>query len=343
MAVRCSHGSARRLMPEAVSSLRASSLAPIVASGAGLLLLGLTLLLVASGTLAVWVIPAAVLGGLIISAIRLGPLATLALVLGLQAFQPSGKDGTQPGEIVAAIAFVGYLAVWYASAVSSPRKCVTSGFDAVAVGYGTVGFVVACMLGYGYGADPFDFRADVLAFLPFVFYLPIKEAVARHQRGAITIAVVLVGFGLLTTVQSFLMLRAIIAGAVEFWEVADVRFASTETAITSGLLFCFAGFAVAPRFWQKLLLLASVGVLLGGLILTKSRGFWVAGVLGLLVAFILSTSAQRKQLAIGTVLGLGVLLVVTLSLFSDGLLLLAAGTLKRLTLSQVPPRRTYRW
>ena len=59
MAVRCSHGSARRLMPEAVSSLRASSLAPIVASGAGLLLLGLTLLLVASGTLAVWVIPAA--------------------------------------------------------------------------------------------------------------------------------------------------------------------------------------------------------------------------------------------------------------------------------------------
>ena len=318
-------------MPDLLAASReGGALLTATALAGGALLLALVLALVASGSLAVWAVPVFLLAALALASTRLGPLATLGLVLALQAFQLSGEAGTQPGEVVAAIAFVGYLAAWYAAALTSSRRFVTSGFDAVAVAYGTVGVLLACALGILHGADPLDFRADLLAVLPFALYLPVKEAVARHRHGALVVAGVLTGFGVLTTVQAFLFLRAIIAGAVEWWEIADVRFASTETAITSGLLFCFAGFAAAPRRWQKAALLVGVGLLLGGLTITKSRGYWVAGALGVVVTFALNTASQRKQLIAGIGLSLGALLLVALLFFSDALLLLTSGTVKRL-------------
>jgi O-antigen ligase len=126
------------------------------------------------------------------------------------------------------------------------------------------------------------------------------------------------------------MLRAIAAGAVEWWQVADVRFTSTETAITSGLLLCFSGFAAARRRGSQLALLLGVGILFGGLILTKSRGFWVAGALGLVVAFAMSDGAARRRLLLGSALGMGVLVSVALLFFSEQVGLLAIGTLNRL-------------
>lgn len=302
--------------------------AAVVSTGA--VLVALVLVATAVGSTLPWVF-AGILGvSVVVVLVRPTPLVRLLGVLALQVFQLGGEEGLSAGEIVAGLALVGYLVHWYASVWLSGRPVVTSLFDAAAVAWGTVGLVVAAVLGQVFGANAYDFRADLLATLPFLLYLPVKDVCARHPRGVVSIGAVLLAFGLVASVRSAVLLRQTITTATQVWEIADARAILNETAIMSGLLVCFAALLTVSGARTRAVLLGLVGVLFGGIILSKSRGFWVATVLGLGVLAVTVRSVERRRLVTAVVLGATALGVVAGLLFSDQVALLLDGSARRL-------------
>lgn len=295
----------------------------------GAVALAVIVWLTSTGSLAVWAVGGVAALSLAAALARPTPLQLLAGVLALQVFHLEGGAGTSAGEAVAGLALVGYLAYWYAATWLSGRPVVMSTFDVAALLWGTVGVVAAAVLGQVFGANAYDFRADVLATLPFLLYLPVKDVCMRHENGGLVVAGVLVGFGLYATVLNGLLLRSVIVGATEAWQIADARFGTGETSISSGLLLTFGGLAVVKNVRVRLGLLCLAGVLFGGLILTKSRGFWVSTLVGLAVLLVVVPSSERKRLAVACLLGVGALVSVALLFFGDQVALLAAGTIKR--------------
>lgn len=299
------------------------------AVGMAALLLLMTFGSLSGGLAAAWAIPVVVLVGLAVAFARPSPPTQLGIVLAAQVLQLGGEEGLGAGELLAFVLMVGYLAKWYASAWLGRRPVVLSSFDAVALGWGTVGMLVAAGLGLLYGPDAYDYRADIIATVPFAFYLPLKDTCTRYRNGAAVVAGALVWFGLYATISNGLLLRSVISGATQVWEIADARFGVGETSIASGIFLCFGGLAVSARRGEKVVLLVITGALLGGLILTKSRGFWVSCIVGLVVLVGVVRAGDRRRLLLAAVLGVAVLVSVSLVFFGEQVALLAAGTLSR--------------
>ena len=285
--------------------------------------------LVAEGSQAVWVVPAVVGGAVALWAARPGPTALLVGVVGLQALQLGGAPGLSAGEVVGGLALVGYLAYWYGAAFLTRRPLVASGADVAAAGWLGVAAPAAVVLGLLFGADPYDFRADLLATLPFALYFPVKDVCARGRRGALAVAGVLAWLGAVAVVTNVLRYRAVIASADAVWEIADARFITGETAITAGLFLSLAGLATARYGLRRVALAVATAAFAGGLVITKSRGFWVSAVLGVAFLGVVLPGADRRRLVVWGGAGVALLVAASVVALGDQLTLIVVGTVER--------------
>jgi len=233
-------------------------------------------------------------------------------------------------ELIAGFALVGYLGHWYAAAILSGRPLVRTLFDAAALAWGTVGFAAAVVLGQMFGPDAYDFRADIIATLPFLFYLPVKEVCAKEDRGGAVIGLILCAFGLAATLTNGFLLQNAVTHADQLYKVADARFNVGETSITAGLMLALAVAAFAHQRGVAWGAIAVAGLLLGGLVITRSRGFWVSSAFGVVSMVVVTPSEGRKRLVGYLALGMGAVVVLSVVLLGDRLLLFALGALDRL-------------
>ena len=302
----------------------------LIAAGGALALAGVVLAVSGEALAVLWGVAAVLAVAVGVAVAQPAPMVRLAVVLLLLVFQFRGEPGVSLIEAVSALALVAYLAHWYVAAWGRRARAVTSAFDVAAVTWGGAAIVGGMVLGQVFGADPYDFRADVIAAVPFLLYLPVKEACARERWGPLVVAGVLVVYGVASCVLSVVLFRSIIAGASELYEIADGRIGSGESAITVGLLVTLAAAAVTPGRRLRIVLLGLAGVLLGGLILTKSRGYWVASAVGVLAIGACGKGAVRRRLATSLVLGTAAALAVSFALFADEVVLVASGAANRL-------------
>lgn len=303
---------------------------PAVAAVAlSVLALALVAALTSAGSVAVASVAVVFALGLGVALLRPGPTARLVIVLALQVFQLVNDEGLSLGEVVGGLGLLAYLGHWYGAALLNRRVLVTSWFDVAALTWGVGGLVGGAVLGQLFGADPYDFRADLLATLPFLLYLPVKDACARSPRASQLVAGIVIGFGVYSTAVNGLALRSALAGA-EWYAIADARFITGEAPILAGLLLALSGVTVARGRRDQVVLILLSGLLMGGLILTKSRGYWIAAVCGLVViAAMASKPARRRLLAYGALGGVlfGGFAVV---FFGERVALLALGAIDRL-------------
>ncbi|MEM0962900.1 MAG: O-antigen ligase family protein [Bacteroidota bacterium] len=293
-------------------------------------LLAVTLWLTADGSIAAGAIAIVVAAPVAIAVWQPSPLVLLAGVLLLQVVQFGGEPGTSAPEAIAGLALVGYLGHWYLSAILSGRPLVRTLFDAAAVAYGTVGLVAAAVIGLMFGADAYDFRADVLAAIPFLFYLPVKELCAKDDRAGTVIALVLCVFGLVASLVNGIMLRSSLSAADELYKAADARFNVGETSITAGLMMALGMTALARQRAVRWLSVGLAGVLLAGLIVTRSRGFWIAAAFGIASMAVVAPGRYRGRLLGFLFLGGAAVVGLAVLVLGDQLLIVALGALDRL-------------
>lgn len=283
---------------------------------------------------AILAVPTAVGGlvGVLLLSARPGMGAALAVVLSLLL---SGMADTIPaGKVIFGGYVAAYVTVWYGARWARGVPIVVSRTDVGAALLLVLGVFGGLALGLALGNRPADIVPQFQAFVPVLLYFPLKDTCARVRFGPEIIAGALVLVGVAAAVENALLTRQALSSATQLWQIIDVRVSYGEIMLM-GATMIVTGLLVAARSWREhAFLLALFGIVVAGLILSKSRGFWVATILGLLVLLVASPAAERRRLVVTGTVGAGVLLVTAFAVAADYVMLIGTGIAKRfLTIS----------
>ena len=141
-------------------------------------------------------------------------------------------------------------------------------------------------------------------FLPVYgyFFYRYSENPEQSMRWLLTIFVFLCVY---VIIRNFLNYQQILLDAVADWEVEKARVAKEETMVMAACMLGGLYYLFGKNVWHKLLGLGFTGVSFAGLILTQSRGFWVAALFGFGVIFLMVERKKKLEvLAVVGVLGL---------------------------------------
>lgn len=255
-----------------------------------------------------------------------GVTAAILLSLGL-----GGLANDYPaGKFVFGAYLVLFVAAWYARALSAGERIVVSRTDVGMAFLLVFGVGGGAVLGLAFGNPVADIIGNVQALLPLFLYFPVKAACARETRGPIVVAGCVLVLGVAAAVQNAFTTRQALSSATEVWQIVDVRVAYGEITLCASVLLCLALLFATRGSWPaRGALIGLFGVLMGGLILTKSRGFWVATLLGIAVfALVLRPADRRRLVGVATAGGVA---FVGLAVLVAGryALLIATGIAKR--------------
>ena len=298
-----------------------------------LLLLGLgatVILAMSASPMATLVVPAATVvavGGVLSLRRPLSGLAgTLVLSIGLLGY--GGPSNV--AEDLFAVYFIVYVGLWFLRRLLTAEPILRSRTDAVVALFVFGGLAGGVILGVVFGADPTMLLGETRSFVMLTLYFPIREAVRSEPKGALTVVGCLMGIGVAVALWNAYTLWTAFHSASELWQIIDVRTAYGESTLAVSFLLSMGLLASVRDRWAQAGVAAVVAVLFVGLLLTKSRGYWVATAAGGVVMAALLPHAERirvTKLGASVVAGAGVSGAV---FFGKYLQLLVAGIAKRL-------------
>ena len=189
-------------MPTPTTAPRA--LTPLRVGGAALALAGL-------GGLVVWApetVPFAVpvLAGLVVAVVALPALEDWetwglvgVLVLSLSALGSSDKVSVF--QIVFGVALLGYVVVWYGTALLGGRRLVRGWTDVAAVAFFVLSGAGGLLLALASGTSGVYLRSDLTCVLALALFFPVREVCVRAGRGPEVVAGLLLALGLAATAR----------------------------------------------------------------------------------------------------------------------------------------------
>jgi O-antigen ligase len=161
--------------------------------------------------------------------------------------------------------------------------------------------------------NPFLTISEVVFFFsPLLFYLPLRRILNSGKRTS----VLLILFGiiiLLLSVRNVVTYRERVLEAVMEWELKSARSASNEINFVFGTIVAAAFLFFSQRRREMIGAASFLVISIIGLILTMSRGFWAAAVLGLGVMWLIVPVAEKKRMFMRASLAASLLIVTLLA------------------------------
>ena len=243
----------------------------------------------------------------------------------------SGAANEVPaGKIVFGLYLAAFLAIWYVPRWAAGERLVVSRTDAAAALLIVLGTGGGLGLGLLLGNPAAEIVGQFQAFVPVLLYFPLKQTCARERFGPEIIAGAVIVTGIVAAIENALVTRSALQDATKLYEIIDVRVAYGEIMLTASTVL-ITGLLMSARTRTRFLSYLPVfGVVVAGLVLTKSRGFWVAALLSLGMLFLASRSDQRQRLVGSGLVGFGVLLAAAFALAPQYVMLLGTGVAKRM-------------
>lgn len=260
------------------------------------------------------------------------PLVGLSTLIGAAFVILESAEGVQPVELAYFGLLVGYLATWYGRRLLLPgayAPLVRSSEDALAAALLVLGAGGGTILGLALGSPPAAVAADVLALLPLALYFPVRDTCASGERGAQTLLCALVALGVGAFLYMCVLLYVRVTSATMAWEVIDVRFPGFELPLMIPAVALLGVVAYANRR-ASMVALGIVGVLLVGIVIAKSRGFWIGWAFGAGVLWVLAQKDQRRPLLARSASAVGVAGLLAVLIAGPVVLALALGVVARL-------------
>ena len=258
------------------------------------------------------------------------PRLNFIVWLGGLALLFSSEPGFQIHEVLYGLYFYAYLVHWYVRRLLLYRRPIIQGPVDIAVALWLVmGLGLGVALGLFFGAELSGIRGEAISLTMLALYFPVKEFCVRDEKGAVILLLIIAWIGLYVSVGNFLEARQTFAAATALWEIADVRTVGRELLLTfSGVLLL----SVLPTLknWKVQVLLAILlAILLGGLILTKSRAFWVEYLFAVFVLIVITTGRDRRRLIAWSASGIVLILTFGIVLLPTYFDLLVTGASNR--------------
>lgn len=257
------------------------------------------------------------------------PAVNLSVLLAGFAVTLNYDEGVQLQEALYGLYYYAFVGYWYGSRMLRGERFVLTPVDRAVALVAVLGLVAGIGLGVLFGGNLSLIRGEATAFAMLGLYFPVKELCRQERYGPEILLAVLLWIGLFLAVRHFLNFRAIILAATEAWHVADARPGLNEMQLLVPSLFALV-LLIHERTWlRRLLLLGAFLLLVGALVLTKARGYWIDFAFGAVVLTMLLRGRHRWRLIFLMVGGMTGVAVLAFVLFGPLAELIVSGTARR--------------
>lgn len=243
--------------------------------------------------------------------LRMIPWVGLFLCMTLSGLYLIGDTGIDPGELAFLISYSLFVIPTTGLLLVKGEIPRQSAIDAWLM-------VFICLLPYGVilgvlnSASPEVIFNDTRFFMFLLAYPALMSFMKYHAfRSSIFVALLIVAFTVL--VENIYNYQEILLNATMEWQAEKARSTTSEFVLMTAATFFFALGSTVQSFWKRLLCVLPVIAFIVGLIITQSRGFWIACLLSFFVVFLVSTRFEKgRVLLVSTItfslLGIGLVI-----------------------------------
>lgn len=241
----------------------------------------------------------------------------------------SYDEGIQLSEVAYGLFFLFYLFTWYASHLYLQRRSLLKTSTDWAIALYLCYIFTSISWGLLFGAQLTVIFGEILIFILMAFYFPIRDYCARDPKHVRNIVYVVCWFALFVSVRNLIDYRQGLSSAEILEEIISGRVALNEVLLMMPALGAMT-FLIYARQWKERLIVAGLFILFfGSLIITQSRGYWMAFFLGALALFVLTDTRRKFRILIFFLSGLAGFLLIGYLLFPEYVTLISAGLIDR--------------
>jgi O-antigen ligase len=192
--------------------------------------------------------------------------------------------------------------------------------------------IYAFVLGFLTGGTMKNRIDDLALMFPIFTYFIFRDQL-RDDKHIKTVLVILVVMMLLIAVRNYRNYQQILIEAVMEWQVQKARVAKNEVFLMAGAVGFFILQAYQTKWIPRLFYLGMFGFTFGGLILTQSRGYWLAFILSIIIFLFYTDSRSRYRALITTSILFTIGIFVAVTFYYDALLTVIEGLKYRFSLT----------
>lgn len=179
----------------------------------------------------------------------------------------------------------------------------------------------ATIVGMLNGANPYRAFGEVTRFFGLFLYFPLRKYLPEKKFRALFFGAILVIIAFVV-LRNLINYRQLLTQAVVSWQAENTRVAANEFIILMGGCLFMSYAAITSSLIRQLLSTLIFLALIGALILTQSRGYWLAFAFAALIIFLVINNRGKIRILI-TFLVISATSFIIATLFFGNLLDLA--------------------
>jgi len=256
-------------------------------------------------------------------------LLNLCLVLSSFVLIAGFEEGFQITEIFYGLYYLSFLGHWYFTRLFLYREAVFRRPEERTLAIFFVLISLSFPLTILFGGSFSGFVSEWISLSFLGLYFPIREAIERNRRGLVAILSAVVLVGLYVLIRNVLNFQDVISSAEYAYEVARGRAVTNESLLIVPAILCLVFMLFQTRWIRRLSFATLFLAFFDGLLLTQSRGYWLAFLMAALVILLIVPFRQKLMLTISTAVTIVGVIVIGIAVFGDAILLLVYGVAER--------------
>lgn len=171
--------------------------------------------------------------------------------------------------------------------------------------------------------------SELVTLSVFSLYFPIRDVCARYRNGVIYMTgalLIVVGFA---SVRNLLQYQEVVLAAEHVWQFTRARVWVNDSLMMAGSVIAMVFTLFAHKRWLSSGFALLFGASFIALVMTQSRGFWVAFLLAVVFVFVFVGKREKVRLVVSGVAVAGLSSLVAVLFLSDVLPLIVSGLSER--------------
>ena len=292
--------------------------------------LALTLILANTGTLLYVVgLPALIFGVLLFGVLFWH--STVNLVVAIVGFvvMANNVEGFQVVEILYAGYLYALLGLWFIRHRLIDRQpVITSRADGALTVFLAM-LPVTLLMTFVFEGDFRVAASELISLSMLLIFYPVRHTVAHHKRGPQIILITVVTLGALVAIVNLIEYAGDLSNAWATVQIAGSRVVVNDCLLLTGALASLTLLVYARKVWVALFYLGTFALAFAGLIVTQTRGYWLAFILGFAALLYLMNAKQRARTLIGCAVASGIIFGIAYVMIGPFLFVVMGGIIER--------------
>ena len=242
----------------------------------------------------------------------------------------NNEAGFQLREIVYALYLYSVLTLWYLDRIVVRREPFLRTRTDQALLLFLVLLPCTMMLTVLFNGRLVGAISELFSLSLLALYFPIKELAARYRWAPRALVLIVVSVGVLVALRNFFEYQQMLGRVTQAWQIETGRVVTNDNLLMASSLFAFV-LVVYAKGWRSFIgAVACFFLCFGGLILTQSRGYWMAFALGAAALFFLADHRRRGRILLYSGAGLVTMIAIGYLMVGAYMDILVGGLVERI-------------